>query len=126
MAVFFPDIIGEYIITPERFETDGVQYVGYFEPAKIAPQQVANLYMFLQNTLDVPIEVNFQATMPRVGSGLFSKGKQVLKVDKPIVQLQLTEAEAGLLTLPVTTTEDTQSGEYILTAHMSGVAVKTF
>ena len=122
MAVSFPDIIGEYFISPERFETDGVQYAGYFEPTKIAPQQVANLYLFLQNTLDVPIEVNFQATMPRVGSGLFSSGKPVLRVDKPVVQLQLTEAEAGLLTLPVTTTEEAQSGEYMLTLELKVAA----
>lgn len=122
MAVSYPDIIGEYILTPERFETDGVQYVGYFEPAKIAPQQVANLYLFMQNTLDVPIGVNFQATMPRVGSGLFSSGKPVLRVDKPALQLQLTEAEAGLLVLPVTTTEDVQTGEYILTLELKVAA----
>jgi hypothetical protein len=122
MAVFFPDVIGEYILTPERFYTDGVQYVGYFEPVKIAPQQIANLYLFLQNTLDVPIEVSLEATMPRTGSGLFSSGKPVLKVDQPILQLQLTEAEAGLLTLPVTTTEGAQTGEYMLTLELKVTA----
>jgi hypothetical protein len=122
MAVSYPDIIGEYIITPERFETEGVQYVGYFEPAKIVPRQVNNLYLFMQNTLDVPIVVNFQATMPRVGSGLFTSGKPVLRVDKPVLQLQLTEAEAGLLTLPVTTTEDVQTGEYMLTLELKVTA----
>jgi hypothetical protein len=114
-TVSFPDIIGEFIVTPERFETGGVQYVGYFEPAKIAPEQMAHLYLFIQNTLNVPITVNIQVTMPRVGSGIFRSGKPVLKVGKPVIALQLTEAEAGLLTLPVTTAEETQTGEYLLT-----------
>lgn len=118
MAVSFPDVIGEYIITPERFETGGVQYAGYFGPAQIAPQQVTNLYLFLQNVLNVPIEVNIQAAMPRIGSGLFRSGKTMLRVDKPILQLQLTEAEAGMLTLPVTTTEEVETGEYLLTLEL--------
>ncbi|MFC1975296.1 hypothetical protein ACFLXQ_02730, partial [Chloroflexota bacterium] len=114
-TVSFPDIIGEFITTPERFETNGVQYVGYFEPAKMAPEQVAHLYLFVQNTLNVPITVTIQVTMPSVGSGLFRSGKPVLKVAKPVIQIQLTEAEAGLLTLPMTTTEEVQPGEYMLT-----------
>lgn len=114
-TVFYPDIIGEYIVTPERYETDGVQYVGYFEPATIAPGQVANLYLFVQNTMDVPLEVALALTMPRVGGGLFSSGKEVLRVEDPVVQFQMTEVEAGLLTLPVTTLSAVQPGEHALT-----------
>jgi hypothetical protein len=113
MAVSYPDVIGEYIDNPERFETGGVQYAGYFEPAKIAPEQVANLFLFLQNTLNVPLTVNIKAGLPQTG-GLFGGGKPVLKVLEPIFQLKLAGAEAGLLTLPVTT-EHIKEGEQALT-----------
>jgi hypothetical protein len=113
MTVSFPDIIGEYIDNPERFETGGVQYTGYFEPAKIAPEQVANLFLFLQNTLNTPLKINIKAGLPQTG-GLFGGGKPVLKVLEPIFQLQLAGAEAGMLTLPVTT-EHVKEGEQALT-----------
>ncbi|HXV96899.1 MAG TPA: hypothetical protein VEC93_00645 [Anaerolineae bacterium] len=116
MAVSFPDIIGEYIDNPERFETGGVQYTGYFEPAKIAPEQVANLFLFLQNTLNVPLTVNIKAGLPQTG-GLFGGGKPVLKVLEPIFQLKLAGAEAGLLTLPVTTGH-IKEGEQALTLEL--------
>jgi hypothetical protein len=113
MAISFPDIIGEYVDNPERFETSGVQYTGYFEPAKIAPEQVANLFLFLQNTLNTPLTVNIKAGLPQTG-GLFGGGKPVLKVLEPVFQIRLAGAEAGLLTLPVTT-EHAKEGEQTLT-----------
>jgi hypothetical protein len=113
-TISLPDIMGEYIVAPQRFETTGLQYAGYFEPATIAPHQVANLYLFMQNTLNVPIRVTLQPVIPQVGGGLFRSGKPAFKVGKPAVQFQLTAAEAGLLTLPVTTTEDAVAGEFEL------------
>lgn len=118
MAVSFPDIIGEYVVSPERFQTGGVQYVGYFEPAKIVPEQVTNLYLFMQNVLDVPLDVIIEADVPRVGSGLFRSGSPALRVAKPALQVQMSEGEAGLLTFPVSTTEHVQSGEYLLTLEL--------
>jgi hypothetical protein len=117
MAVSYPDIIGEYVNSPERFETGGLQYAGYFEPATIAPEQVANLFLFVQNTLNIPLTVNIQAGLPQTG-GLFGGGKTVLKVLEPMFQLKLASAEAGLLTLPVTTTEHVKEGQYPLTVEM--------
>lgn len=114
MAVSFPDIIGEYVDSPERFETGGVQYTGYFEPTKIAPEQVTNLFLFLQNTFNVPLTVDLRAGIPQTG-GLFGGGKPMLKVLEPIFQIKLASAEAGLLTLPVTTTEHIKQGEQTLT-----------
>jgi hypothetical protein len=110
MAVSYPDIIGEYIDNPERFETGGVQYAGYFEPSKIAPEQVTNLFLFLQNTLNVPLTVTIKTELPQTG-GLFGGGKPMLKVLEPILQLKLASAEVGILTLPVTTTEQVKEGE---------------
>lgn len=117
MAVSYPDIIGEYVNNPERFETGGLQYTGYFEPTVIAPEQVANLFLFMQNTLNLPLTVNIQAGLPQTG-GLFGGGKPILKVLEPTFQLKLAGAEAGLLTLPVTTTEHAKAGEHPLTLEM--------
>ncbi len=120
MDVSLPDIIGEYVDAPERFETGGIQYAGYFEPAQIAPDQVSHLYLFLQNTLNTPITVNVKINIPQT-KGLFRSGQPVLKVLKPMFQLKLAEAEAGLLTLPVTTTEHIKEGEYPLALEFKGI-----
>ncbi len=114
-TVSLPDIIGEYTVSPERYETEGLQYVGYFEPATIAPGQVANLYLFVQNTLNAPLTATIQMAMPQTGGGLFRSGNPVLKVAKPALQLKLSPAEAGLLTLPITTTEEAQTGQFEVT-----------
>lgn len=111
MTFAFPDIIGEYVDNPERFETAGVQYTGYFEPTPIAPEQVSNFYLFLQNTLNVPLTVTLKTDLTQTG-GLFGGGKPMLKVMDPIIQLKLARAEAGLLTWPVTTTEHVKAGEH--------------
>lgn len=114
MAVFLPDVIGEYVDTPERFASGGVQYAGYFEPDTIAPEQVTHLFLFLQNSLNAPVTINFKVHLPHPG-GLFRSGQNLLKIEEPIFQAKLAPAEAGLLTLPVTTVENLKTGEYDLT-----------
>jgi hypothetical protein len=110
MAFAYPDVIGEYIDSPERFEINGVQLAGYFEPTQIAPEQISHLYLFLQNTLNVPLAISLKADLPQTG-GLFGGGRLMLKVAEPILQLQLGSAEVGLLTWPVTTTQNVKTGE---------------
>lgn len=117
MAVSYPDVIGEYTDNPERFETGGLQYAGYFEPTRIAPEQVANLFLFLQNTLNVPLTVIFKTESPQTG-GLFGGGKPMLSVQEPQFQLKLAGAEAGLLTLPVTTTGHIKEGQHSLSLEL--------
>ncbi len=123
MAVSYPDIIGEYIATPERYVTGGLQYAGYFEPAQIAPEQVTYLYLFLQNVFNVPITANFKIGVPQSG-GLFRGSKQFLTVKDPQLELELPAGEAGLLTVPVTTTEHTDNGEYTLAVEARAKAQK--
>ncbi|MFN8460136.1 MAG: hypothetical protein U0401_36715 [Anaerolineae bacterium] len=117
MAVAYPDIIGEYVDNPERYETAGVQYTGYFDPTSVAPEQVSNFYLFLQNTLNVPLAVTIKADIPQTG-GLFGGGRPMLKVVEPIVPLKLASGEAGLLTWPVTTNEQVKAGEHALNIEM--------
>lgn len=120
MAILLPDVIGEYIDEPVRYQTDGIQYAGYFEPEQIAPEQVSHLFLFLQNTLNAPVGVYLKVNLPQTG-GLFRGGRPMLMVQDSIIQLKLARAEVGLLTLPVTTTEHVQEGQHPLTLELKGV-----
>lgn len=114
MAVSYPDIIGDYLKPGVRYETGGLQYAGYFEPSGIAPGQVAHLYLFLQNTLNVPVTANFQVEVPKTGGFLRSK-HPLLEVKNPALAVELSQGEAGMLTVPVTTTSHTGAGKLSLT-----------
>lgn len=117
MEVALPDIIGEYLDTPQRFEISGIQLAGYFEPARIAPEAITNLYVFLQNTVKSPIKVNVKAIMPQK-RGFLSSGRPLLHVHQPNFELDMQEAEAGLLILPVTTTEHVKPGQHAVTIEL--------
>jgi hypothetical protein len=114
MALNYPDIIGDYLKSTQRFENSGLQYAGYFEPVPLVPGQVAHLFLFVQNTLNVPITANFQIEVPKSG-GFFSSKKPTLHVEKTSVAVDMGQAEAGLFTLPVTTTDHTKQGDHALT-----------
>jgi hypothetical protein len=113
MAVILPDVIGEYVDGPERYATGGLQYAAYFDPGVIAPEQVSHLFLFLQNTLAAPVAVNIKVILPSSG-GLFKASQPLLKVQTPLIQLKLAKAEAGMFTLPVTTTEHIEPGQHHL------------
>src|SRR3712207_1871315 len=114
MAVSYPDLIGEYVAKPERYFTNGVQYAGYFEPPQIGLGQVTNLYLFLQNTLNVPMAVELNVTVPKSG-GFLRGSKEMLVVGASKITAPLDSAAVGMVTLPVTSTEHAQEGEYSLT-----------
>ncbi|MDM8528171.1 hypothetical protein QUF58_08145 [Anaerolineales bacterium HSG24] len=113
MTFSFPDIIGEYILAPKRHSTGGVQYAGYFEPATIKLGQVANLFIFLQNNLNVPNKVTVNFELPKTG-GLFGGGSPALEVEETSFEQTLQRGEAGLLTLPVIATQQAKSKDYSL------------
>jgi hypothetical protein len=114
MAVSYPDIIGDYLTTSERYAADGIQYAGYFEPAKIAPGEMSYLYLFVQSTVNIPLKVQINLEPP-VSGGFFRAKKQLLEILERTITLELGPAEAGLLTIPVTTTEHTRNGELSMT-----------
>jgi hypothetical protein len=117
MALSFPDVIGEYIVAPERFATNGVQFAGYFDPDVAAPGQVSNLFLFLQNNLSVPVDIDIETSLPKAG-GLFGGGGVALEVEETSFSLKLGRAEAGLLTLPVKVTEQAKSKSYKLSLQL--------
>lgn len=116
MAVSYPDAIGEHVASPERYHTGGLQYVGYFEPNKIAAGQVTNFFFFLQNMVNVPMKVTIKLGLPQ--SGFFWSRKPLLRVLQEQIEVSLKAAEAGLLTLPVTTTNHTGDGTHALTVEI--------
>jgi hypothetical protein len=117
MATPFPDIMGEYINNPERFETDNIQYGGQFDPETIAPGEATALYLFLQNTVDAPVKINIQIQIPKTG-GLFRGGKPILQIGDSNLQVEMGPAAAGLLTVPVATTEHTKAGQHAMTLEL--------
>jgi hypothetical protein len=117
MAVSYPDLIGEYVAKPERYFTNGVQFAGYFQPAQIGLGQGAHFYLFLQNTLNVPVAVELNIGVPKSG-GFLRSGKEVLAVGASKITAPLDSAAVGMLTLPVTLTEHAKEGEYALTVEV--------
>lgn len=121
MAVSYPDAIGEHVAAKERYINGGLQYAGYFLPAQIAPGEVTYLYLFLQNVLNVPLTATIRVNPPQ--TGFFRGNKALLEVAEPEIKVKLAVAEAGLLTIPVTTTEHIRdTGEYLLTVEVKAVA----
>ncbi len=116
MAIDYPDILGELIDAPKRFEVDGLQYVGAFEPKQINIGETSNLQLYLQNTLNVPLTIQIRSIVPQTGR---IRARPLLSLGSSQIELTMDKAEAGLLTIPVTTAKDVVSGN-----HQLGVAVK--
>jgi hypothetical protein len=114
MTNSIPDIMGEYVSETKRYLANGVQYQGYFEPHAVAPGQLTTLHIFLQNTLDVPVQIFCQIDLPKTG-GFFGGGKPILQTETTTVQLELGPIEAGLVTMPALVGEATKAGDYSLT-----------
>jgi hypothetical protein len=113
VAVSYPDVIGDYIDAPRRYMTGGLQYAGYFDPAAIAPGQVANLYLFLQNTINVPLKVLLRLGVPQSGGFLRAKNP-LLRVETAEIEVSMSAGEVGLLTVPVTTTDFAETDQHSL------------
>ncbi len=111
MPINYPDILGEYITAPIRFEIDGLQYVGQFAPSTIAPGEIATLQLFLQNTLNVPLSIELRPHIPQIGR---FRTQPVLALGDTLIELTLDEAEVGVENIPVTTTNQIVPGTFSL------------
>ncbi len=109
MAIDYPDIISEYLVATERYESDGVQIVPYFEPTEIPVGGTTQLVLFLQSAVDVPTEVTLKPELPQ--SGRF-RGSPMLAIGKPELSLTLEPAQVGILSVPMTTTPHAKEGEH--------------
>jgi hypothetical protein len=111
MAVSYPDIIGDYLNITERFGAGGIHIAGYFAPDTVALGDVTQLFLFIQNNLNIPIEVQLKLTSPQ-GGGFLQKKVDLLKIRQSVINLKMTQAEAGLLTIPMTTTNLIKVGQW--------------
>jgi hypothetical protein len=109
MALNYPDIIGEYVSAPHRFEVNGLQYTGIFEPPAIATGETTQLHVYMQNVIDVPLKVMVKVGLPQAG---FLRGQPVLTTGETEIELELEGAEAGRLTIPLTTTDKLAEGRH--------------
>lgn len=116
MAVDYPDILGEYVDAPKRFEVDGLQYVGAFEPKQINIGETSNLKLYLQNTLNTSLTVHIRSIVPQTGR---IRTRPLLSLGASHIELTMDKAEVGLLTIPVTTAKDVVSGN-----HQLGVEIR--
>lgn len=116
MATDYPDIIGEYVLAPKRFEVDGLQYVGRFEPETIVPGETSSLRLHVQNTLNVPLNVQIKPNVPQTGR---FRTQPLFNLGSTLIEFEMAEAEAGVLIVPITTTDQVITG-----THQLGLEVK--
>jgi hypothetical protein len=109
MATDYPDIIGEYAVASNRFELDGLQYVGSFDPKTIGLGERAKLVLHLQNTLNVPLKIQIKPDVPQTGR---FRAKPMLEIGSPQIEFSMAEAEVGVLAIPVITTDQAAPGTH--------------
>jgi len=109
MEIDYPDIIGEYLVAPERYETDGVQIVPYLEPAEVAIGGTITLILFLQSAVDAPVEITFNPELPQTGR---FRGAPMLEVSEAELSAKLEPAQVGMLLVPVATTSQAREGQH--------------
>ncbi len=120
MAMDYPDIISEYLVANERYETNGVQIAPYLEPEDLPIGGSANLVLFLQSALDVPVEITFKPDLPQTSR---FRGSPLLAIGKTELRVALEPAQVGTLFVPVTTTPKAKEGHHQIQLNVS-VAVK--
>ena len=111
MAIIYPDIIGEYLLADQRYETSGLQYMGIFSPPDIKFGETTHFYLYLQSTVDVTVTAEIKLNLPQ--SGRF-RGQPVLRTKEVVFTLELATAEVGRVAVPLTTTDKKVDGKYTL------------
>ena len=109
MAIEYPDIISEYVVATERYESDGVQIFPYVEPAEIPIGGTATLVLLLQSTIDAPLDIAIELEMPQTSR---FRGAPILEVGQAPLRAKLAPAQVGTLFVPVKTTAQAKEGQY--------------
>ncbi len=105
MSNEYPDILGDLVDAQQRFEVNGVHYVMALQPAAIAPGQMTDLHVWLQNCWDVPVEVAITLQMP-------THPPSILSIIQAQTDVPLEAAEVGEVTIPVASSAQGAPGEY--------------
>jgi hypothetical protein len=107
MSSEFPDILADLVEARQRFEANGVHYMVALKPPEIAPGEITNLHLWLQNCWDTPVDVVVALGLPAQSSPTFSVLQE--RTDVP-----LRAAEVGQLTIPIASDAKTEPGTYHL------------
>jgi hypothetical protein len=119
MAIDYPDIISEYTDASKRFETGGVQILPYLEPAEIPVGGTANLALFLQSAVDVPVELKLKPELPQTSR---FRGTPMMTVGQSELSVALEPAQVGILFVPVMTTPRAKEGRHQMHLNVSARA----
>jgi hypothetical protein len=119
MAVEYPDILSEYIVATERYESDGVQIFPYMEPTEIPLGGTATLALLLQSAVDVPVDIAIEAEMPQTSR---FRGAPVLEIGQAPLRAKLAPAQVGMLFVPVKTAAQAKEGQYEIVLNVTAKA----
>lgn len=118
MNIEYPDILSEHVAAQNRLENNGLQFVCQLEPDTVAPGELTTLTIYLQNSLDVPLQVNIHVHDPssqkprrRGRTGQLPRLVEVTLFESD-VSLVVEPAEMGLLRIPLQIDPATEQGEY--------------
>ena len=107
MSNEYPDILGDLVDAKHRFEVSGVHYIMALQPATIAPGQIANVHIWLQNCWDLPVEVALTMQLP-------AHPPSILSIIQTRTDVPLEAAEVGEVTIPVAANSQGAPGEYLI------------
>lgn len=116
----YPDMISEYTLAPERYEADGVQYTINLVPPEIAAGEMTTLELYLQSTLEVPVEFSIRVR-PLLTKEAAKVGAQ-LQIKDAELKLTLSAAQVGRLVIPIASSISVPPGSYEI---QSEVATRT-
>lgn len=105
MAMTFPEILGDLTDARERYEADGVQFVARWESSVVPAGQAVTAVIYVQNTLDQPVQLTVTPTLGRtgmLGTGLL-RGGSALKFETmfPQTYINLAPGEVGTWRIPL-------------------------
>ncbi|MCR4407794.1 MAG: hypothetical protein NUW24_12895 [Anaerolineae bacterium] len=117
MEVEYPDILSEYVSARDRLETNGLQFVCQMDPHTVAPGEVTALLLYLQNALDVPLQVTVRVHIPSAKEMRRGRSGPLpplvnFTLFEPEMTLAMEAAEMGLLRIPLQIDPSTEQGEY--------------
>ena len=116
MAIQYPDILGEFVDSRQRFEADGVQYRVYFEPESIKAGEVTTLCLVMQSVVDAPVEFSLALDLPKT-----SKKLQGFKVAQSQFQVTMAPGQVVELKIPIQPV-DVGAKEYSVRLNLRGKA----
>ena len=116
MAIQYPDILGEFFDSTQRFEADGVQYRVYFEPESVKAGEVTALFFVMQSVVDAPVEFLLDLDLPKTPKKL-----QGFKVAKSQFQVTLAPGQVCELKIPIQPV-DVRAKDYCVRLNLRGKA----